>query len=90
MTDVLKQTLSSMRWLTEAEVPRYANRAKAVLVDAKGEPIINPKTRTPKVVWSELEALNMNTSTEFLFAQHRHLSSLLPISKPIGPSTRSM
>ena len=28
-------------------------RAKAVLVDAKGEPIINPKTKAPKVGFSE-------------------------------------
>jgi len=28
-------------------------RAKAVLVDAKGKPIINPKTKVPKVGFSE-------------------------------------
>lgn len=28
-------------------------RAKAVLVDAKGEPIINPKTKAPRVGFSE-------------------------------------
>lgn len=28
-------------------------RAKAVLVDAKNEPIINPKTKAPKVGFSE-------------------------------------
>ena len=27
-------------------------RAKAVLVDAKGKPIINPKTKAPKVGFS--------------------------------------
>lgn len=43
-------------------------RAKAVLVDAKGQPIINPKTKVPKVDWNELEALSMNTPTECLFA----------------------
>lgn len=29
-------------------------RAKAVLVDAKGKPIINPKTKAPRVGFSEL------------------------------------
>ena len=28
-------------------------RAKAVLVDAKGKPIINPKTKAPRVGFSE-------------------------------------
>lgn len=28
-------------------------RAKAVLVDAKGKPVINPKTKVPKVGFSE-------------------------------------
>lgn len=28
-------------------------KAKAVLVDAKGKPIINPKTKMPKVGFSE-------------------------------------
>ncbi|EXF94133.1 hypothetical protein HK44_007995 [Pseudomonas fluorescens HK44] len=28
-------------------------RAKAVMVDAQGEPIINPKTKAPKVGFTE-------------------------------------
>lgn len=31
-------------------------RAKAVLVDAKGKPIINPKTKVPKVGFTEWPA----------------------------------
>ncbi len=28
-------------------------RAKAVLTDAEGKPVINPKTKTPKVGWAD-------------------------------------
>ena len=35
-------------------------RAKAVLVDAKGKPIINPKTKAPRVGFSEWPPKQVN------------------------------
>lgn len=39
-------------------------RAKAVLVDAKGKPIINPKTKAQKLGWSDYRAINNDVSTQ--------------------------